>query len=202
MGVFLGNTTSTPRATKCRIDGPTSAIESKTSADRAGASQHRSDGTREPQAKPTPYSCSGIITIMSGGTRVESLLPDVEVQRRSRQQYLEGGHDVVGLGGYGMGTAFRIKVQVTFGSSVDSLQAGLNLLRRTGAHLQLPEHKSELPAASERRAGTACVIVPVSRAPSGRINACSGEKRGSDTTARTRPSRWSVAELRGEIKRT
>ena len=45
-------------------------------------------------------------------------------------------------------------------------------------------------------------MVPFSLAPSGRIRVWLEEKRGCETTARTGVSRWSVAELRGVIKRT
>ena len=97
---------------KVRIDGPTRAIEGKSSADRTGVSQQADHGAREPQTCSTPYSCSAVVRTMPDGAPVDSAT-FVEVQRRGRQEDVDGGHDVVRLGRYRMGAAFGIELQVT-----------------------------------------------------------------------------------------
>ena len=71
---------------------------------------------------------------MSSRPRVKPA-PFVEVKRRGRQEHVNGRHDVVRLGRHRMGAAFSVELQITSGRSVDSLQAGLNLARRTGGKL-------------------------------------------------------------------
>src|SRR5271157_172410 len=116
---------------KARIDRPASAIEGKTSANRTGVRQQADHGAREPQACSTPYGCSAIVRTMPNGARVDSA-PFVEIQRRGRQEDVDGWHNVVRLGRYRMGAAFGIELQVSLRGGVDSLQAGLNLASRAG----------------------------------------------------------------------
>ena len=73
----------------------------------------------------------------------------IEVQRRGRQEDVDGGHDVVRLGRYGMGAAFGIELQVTRRIGLDSLQAGFNLASYAGGKLQLPKRKAELSIPAE-----------------------------------------------------
>ena len=119
---------------KVGINRPTRAIEGKSSANRTGVSQQGDHGAREPQTCPTPYSCSPVVRTLPRRGPVDSAL-FIEVQRRGRQEDVDGGHDVVRLGRYRMGAAFGIELQVTPRGGVDSLQAGLNLARRAGGKL-------------------------------------------------------------------
>ena len=132
---------------KVRIDGPTSAIEGKSSANRTGVSQQGDDGAREPQTGTTPYCCSPVIRLPRRGP-VDSTIP-IEVQRCGRQKDLDGWHGVAALGRYRMGAAFGIEPQVTPRRGVDSLQAGLNLVTHAGGKFELPKRKPELPIPPE-----------------------------------------------------
>ena len=73
----------------------------------------------------------------------------VEIQRSSRQEDVDGGHDVVCLRRYGMGAAFGIELQVTRRISLDTLQAGFYLASYAGSKLQLPKRKAELSIPAE-----------------------------------------------------
>ena len=96
---------------KVRIERPTSAIESKSSADWTGVSQQAGNRAYEPKACRTPYSGSTIVRSMPDTARMNSV-PFVKVQRCGRQEDVNGRHDVIRFGRYRMGAAFGIKLQV------------------------------------------------------------------------------------------